>query len=470
VTLFRRPVLRTLLIEAAVIAIGIATAVTIIYFKTRPKPVHVERQLAGHEQNVSRNPRVQYAPALAVDPSNPRVLLGGSSDSLNDTRVYTSADAGESWTSDSGPPLLRGNCKTDRPAVAITAGGRQLFAFAASQFCDLPEPKVHVAVRDGVNGRWRVQALLPVAGYAKDEDFAFATSGRRVWLAWSRRPRQFSSGLVGYLATSTDEGTTWSAPRRLPVAQPFALSLAASPGGDLYVAAADGDNNRLVVLRSRDGGRTFGRALRLAAFASPYDEGCEGAFLPPQSQFCIAPSVHVVVDSADRVDVGWADVEANQTDGLRFARLSPALRVQTRPSRLGPPDAAVSDQFDPSLAVDRSDGTLWTCYMDTFGDPYRHLAWPTCTFSRNGGRTWATPVRVAFAASDETQTGANLRGYGSTAVVAANGLAHPMWTDTRNMTERSEEIYASRLPERALRFKPPAAAAPGAARRAGSRA
>ena len=132
--MFRRPAVRTLLIEAAVIAIGIATAVTIIYFKTRPKPVHVERRLAGHEQNVSQNSRVQYAPALAIDPSNPRVLLAGSSDSLNDTRVYTSRDAGESWTSDAGPPLLRGNCKIDRPAVAIEAGGRQLFAFGASEY------------------------------------------------------------------------------------------------------------------------------------------------------------------------------------------------------------------------------------------------------------------------------------------------------------------------------------------------
>ena len=79
--MFRRPAVRTLLIEAAVIAIGIATAVTIIYFKSRPTPVHVQRRLAGQEQNVSQNDRVQYAPALALDPANPRVLLAGSSQS-----------------------------------------------------------------------------------------------------------------------------------------------------------------------------------------------------------------------------------------------------------------------------------------------------------------------------------------------------------------------------------------------------
>ena len=449
-TLFRLPAVRTLLIEAAVIAIGIATAVTIIYVKTRPKPVHVERRLAGRDQDVSRDPRVQYAPALALDPANPRVLLGGSSDGLADTRVYTSVDGGESWSSSAGPPLLRGNCRIDRPAVAIAAGGRELFAFGASKYCDLPEPKVHIAVRDGSNGRWRVHALLPVDGYAKDDHYTLASNGRRVWLAWSRRPRQFSSTTVGYLATSADGGNTWSVPRRLPVAQPFALSLAASRGGNLYLAAADGANNRLVVLRSSDAGKTFGRRRILADFGAPYDEGCEGALLPPQRQFCIPPSLRAVVDAGERVDVGWADVEANQTDGLRFAQLSPALRVLIPPRRIGPADRTLSDQFDPSLAIDRSTRTLWACYMDTFGDPYRHRAWATCTLSHNGGRTWAAPVRVARDSSDETETGANLRGYGSTALVAADGVAHAMWTDTRNTTERSEEIYATRLPERAL--------------------
>lgn len=454
------------------IVVGIAAAVTIIYLKSRPKPVHVERRLAGQEQNVSQNVRVQYAPALAVDPANPRILLGGSSDSLDDTRVYTSTDGGESWTSKPGPPLLRGNCQIDQPAVAIADGGSEIYAFGATQYCDLPEPKLHVAVRGGPTGRWHVHALLPVAGYAKDQHLTLATRGRHVWLAWSRRPRQLTSDLVGYIAESRDGGTTWSKPRRLPVAQPFSLSLAASPkGNDLYLAAADGDNDRLVVLRSTDGGKSFGPERRLGDFKTPYDEGCEGAFLPPQSQFCIPPSVHAVVDNSGRVDVAWADVEANQTDGLRFAQLSPTLRVLAHPRRLGPADSKPSDQFDPSLAVDRSDGTVWTCYMDTFGDPYQHQAWPTCTLTHDGGRTWATPLRVALKSSDEAQEAANLHGYGSTALAASDGVAHVLWTDTRQILQQSEEIYAARLTERAFRVTPRAGAAgPADAGRARSRA
>lgn len=453
-TLFRRQAVRTLLLEAAVIVIGIATAVTIIYFKTRPKPVHVERRLVGREQNVSRNPRVQYAPALALDPAQPKLLLGGSSDGLADTRVYQSTDGGASWRSNPGPPLLRGNCRIDLPAVAVTGTGRQIYVFSATKFCDLPEPQVHVATRAGPTESWHVHAFLPVDGYARDEHFAAAALQQRVWVAWTRRPREFSSTLVGYLAWSSNGGASWSKPVRLPVPQPFALSLAPSRAGDLYLAAADGDDNTLVVLRSPDGGRTFGRPHTLASFTTPYDETCEGAPLPPQPQFCLPPSVHVVVDRANGVDVAWADVEPNQTDGLRFARLSPQLRVLARPHRLGPPDRELSDQFDPSLAIDASDGALWACYMDTFGDAYRHEAWPTCTLSMDEGRTWAAPIRVARVGSDETQTASNLRGYGSTALVAANGVAHAMWTDTREFTERSEEIYAASVPAQALLHPP----------------
>jgi len=425
-----------------VIAFVIGGTIGIVYYKTRPKAVHVERRLAGHEQDVSRNPRVQYAPALAAGPAPQHLLLGGSSDSLSDTRIYESSDAGASWSSDPGPPLQRGNCRIDHPAVAVTRDGTQVYAFSATEFCDLPEPQVHVAVRRRGAGEWHEHAFLPVRGYAKDDHFALATSGRRVWLAWTRRPQQFSSTLVGYVASSPDDGGSWARPVRLPVAQPFALALAVS-GRTLYVAAADGDDDTVVVTRSSDGGRTFAKPKTLASFGSPYDESCEGAFLPPQPQFCVPPSIQAVVDSGGSLGVGWNDVEANQTDGLRYARLSPALRVVDPPHRVGPPDRAPSDQFDLSLATDASDGSLWACYMDTFGDPYRHESWPTCTLSRDRGRRWATPVRVALVASDETQTGSNLRGYGSTALVASNGAAHVLWTDTRQYDRLGEEIYAS---------------------------
>jgi hypothetical protein len=109
-----------------------------------------------------------------------------------------------------------------------------------------------------------------------------------------------------------------------------------------------------------------------------------------------------------------------------------------------PPGRRRSDQFWPQSAVDRSDGSLWLCFYDTFGDRTRTKAFFSCAVSRNGGATWTRPVRVASAPSDETQPGARQYGYYE-GLAVANGVGHPMWTDTRRLAELQEEIYTARV-------------------------
>ena len=105
-----------------------------------------------------------------------------------------------------------------------------------------------------------------------------------------------------------------------------------------------------------------------------------------------------------------------------------------------------SDQFWPAVAEDTRSGDIWVCYYDTTGDRTREHAWFTCTVSRDG-RHWAEPVRAAEEPSDESSRDANDNEYGDyEAVVVANGVAHPFWTDSRNILSRQEEIYTARIP------------------------
>jgi len=108
------------------------------------------------------------------------------------------------------------------------------------------------------------------------------------------------------------------------------------------------------------------------------------------------------------------------------------------------PGGKTSDQFWAQSAVDQSNGTLWLCFYDTAGDRGRTKVYYTCSFSRNGGRTWARPLRAASAPSDETQPGAHQYGYYQ-GLAAADGVAHPIWTDTRDLVDLDEEIYTARL-------------------------
>src|SRR5207237_785585 len=102
----------------------------------------------------------------------------------------------------------------------------------------------------------------------------------------------------------------------------------------------------------------------------------------------------------------------------------------------------------PASAVDSSDGALWVCFYDTTGDPAQRRVHYVCTISRDGGTTWAKPVRAASVASDETQPGVDARQYGDyEGLAVANGVAHPIWTDSRDLATEAEEIYTTRLSE-----------------------
>jgi hypothetical protein len=129
------------------------------------------------------------------------------------------------------------------------------------------------------------------------------------------------------------------------------------------------------------------------------------------------------------------------------SRLRPlaGYALNHKPVLVAPVPASVNaDQFWPASAVDPADGTLWVCFYDTRGDPKRTSAYFSCTFSTDGGVTWANPFRVASAPSDETQPGADSREYGDYEGLAAqNGVAHPVWTDSRDLGTRAEEIYTA---------------------------
>ena len=74
--------------------------------------------------------------------------------------------------------------------------------------------------------------------------------------------------------------------------------------------------------------------------------------------------------------------------------------------------------------------------------------------SLDGGTTFAPPVHAASVASDETVAGAlGQFGYYQ-GIAVANGVAHPIWTDTRDLGTLDEEIYTTALSEADLR--PPA--------------
>jgi len=106
-----------------------------------------------------------------------------------------------------------------------------------------------------------------------------------------------------------------------------------------------------------------------------------------------------------------------------------------------------ADQFLATAAVDQQTGALWVCYYDTQGDPQRRHARFVCQLSTDHAHSWRQ-IAAADKPSDEATTFASQFGYGDyESVVAADGQAHPVWTDGRSRSLQ-EEIFTTTLRER----------------------
>lgn len=427
---------------------------------------------AAPNVNVSRLPGLQSGATIAVDPSDDRVLLAGSNSSEEGTmRVYSSTDGGREWqstTTHAAPERKLESCASD-PGVAIDARGRQYYSFVRAAPCRDGAPQhVLVVVRPSARDEWsepiRVASLR---GALADDKPAIAIDTSpasrfrgRVYIVWTRIAKNATFSIV--ISRSDDGGRTWSRPvkvnrtgRELTYA-----SVAVARNGSVYVAWDDVGEFGIWIARSTDGGMSFRGHRKVASFVAVTIPHCgSGIVIPAQPRTCVNSNPTVSVDvsggpHSGRVYVSYARTEFRGRQAAHVAvfdaRLKPLLPdPDTREGRPVAPVSAArgADQFWPQSAVDRTTGVVWMCFYDTLGDPDRRRAFYSCTASADGGRTWHKPLRAASVPSDETQPSATGHYGYYQGVAASGGVAHPIWTDTRNLATAGEEIYTTRLTE-----------------------
>jgi hypothetical protein len=410
---------------------------------------------APRNVDVSNARGPQSEVSIAVDPTNPRVLVAGSNSyGEATTRAYGSTDRGATWSSTPAPPRpsAPGVPGAVDPSVAIDGHGRQYFSFVATagRGAKLAET-AYVSRRAGPTSGWgppvRVASFADRPVLAVDV-FPGSPHPNRLYLAWTR----FTNGPGRILVSRSDGGLRWSSPVSANGRSGggVAATIAAGSGGDVYVGWDA--RGRLLLTRSRDGGEHFARAI-LAATVLTVEANAPCGFssgrLPAQPLRCLTPNPVVSVDAssgrfAGRVYVTYASFRDHSMDVLvtafdRSLRRVLAPRIVT-PGR----QALVSDQFMPVSAVDSSTGTVWVCFYDTAGDRRRIRATFSCTASASGGARWSRPRRVASVSSNVAVPAADQNGYGDYAGFAvARGVAHPAWTDTRRLATHAEEIYTA---------------------------
>lgn len=422
--------------------------------------------------DVSKLPGTQSETTIAVDPTNPAVLLAGSNDhrSLH-VAAYNSTDGGSTWTGARLPHPPDGDLSGD-PVIAIDRTGRQYFGFVSvvDPSLETARSRLYVATRPGPAAQWSLPAR-PVEslpdGFADKpalavDDSAVSPHLNRVYVAWSRIFESAGSefGAV-YLAHSDDAGATWSAPVAVSDS-PWALdsysTIDVARDGTVYVGFWNVFGLGVYLDASHDGGDTFGRDVVVDPIRGESNCISSGVSIPAQPVNCVRPNPVVSVDNsagrfAGRVYVTYGDAGMRKRQDVFVTAFSPALHPVFRRRRVNPPEGRVgSDQFWPASAVDPSTGILWACFYDTRGDPRRRRVWFSCSRSLNGGARWAPPVHAATVPSNEREPTADSvhgklkREYGDyEGLAVAAGVAHPIWTDTRRLRTLREEVYTTTL-------------------------
>ena len=478
---------RRLLAVVLAVVVAAVVAARVVGGGKAAKPQTIAVVKVTGETDVSRSRAIESESAVAIDPRDPRILLAGSNAVAKPwMAVYSSTDGGRRWRHGRLRGARGGDlCDTSDPTVAIDRGGRQYYAFLGLRCAGrhLRPAGIFVAARRSAGARWRT-FRLPVARRGRwtlldDRPFLMVDNGThsphrgRLYVAWTRfvlDPNVFflypdeaddfePVSEVALVSHSDDGGRRWSKPTQLSAQNaPLEARLATANDGTLYAVWRSEKTGAVQIARSADG-KHFGPPRLVAGAVVKPRHSCGGSrsSVKAQPKRCVSPNPVVSVDNstgprAGRVYVTWGTTSLNGSQDVYVAAFDPELdpllgvghvkQVNPVERFRGP------DQFLPASSVDPSTGRLWVCYYA--GGSRRSRAREAryaCTFSDDGGETWAAPVFAAGRASNETVKRANrANGYGDyEGVAAAAGRAYAVWTDGRSLRRAHEEIYGAVL-------------------------
>ena len=364
----------------------------------------------------------------------------------------TSKDGGRTWTrgflglTRLAPPGAPYDRVSD-PAVAYDAAHR-VWLVSTLPVLERGGLLTGLAVsrsRDGL--RWgRPVTVAPIRDrFGYDKNWIVCDNGRasrfrgRCYISYTNSAHEDHIATV----TSTDGGLTWSAPVESPdpVARGVGAQPVVRPNGDLVIAFLGRSADRMIAIRSADGGRTFSAARPIASVRAHGTRGFRGFQLPSAE-----------VDAAGRIFVAWHDcrfsprcsgTERAGPNDIVYAS-SPDGVGWTRPRRV-PTDrpAAPTDDVLPGLAVNaETRGARTRLALVYYSLTPTPCTVETCRLdahfvsSNNAGRTWSAPRRLSSTPMSlgwvaNTNNGRMVGDYFSTSFVARTARAVAVFTLAR---------------------------------------
>lgn len=410
--------------------------------------------------------RVQSETSSASFGSNIVIAYNDTSFSDYGSSLSYSNDGGRSWKQ-TLPPLLPFASGYGDPVVALGPGGVFYYSMLADNSLGLSIVGLTKSTDGGATWSPLANATASVTNGFDFHDKEWMTVDNttsrfrgNIYVSWTRfAGRQNEQSGIGFVR-SQDGGKTWSTFKI--IGQPADMSgfvqgsmISVSPAGEVYVVYLDTRLPGVAVVRSTDGGETFGPpvvafrdpALKISQYLSG---GFDNPFLPSiavdTSNGPARATVYLTfnvrpADSRDQSDV----VLIKSTDG--GATWSGPVKVHD--------DQTDTDQFHPSVAV-AQDGTVGLMWYDRRNDPTNNVLLDVyMTTSADGGTTFSPNRRVTTANWMLVPTPFTIRaGYhGDYNQMSAGDLGFVVsWADDRSGTDPS--IYAAVLSTVEARTQP----------------
>jgi hypothetical protein len=375
-------------------------------------------------------------PAIAVNPTNPRQVVGVFQDNAH---AAYSRDAGHSWQLAEGVDPKNYRISGDA-SVAFDNQGHAFICYIAFDNLGTFNYWAHGATRNGIfvrrsldGGKTWEADHIPVAEQTslpgipfEDKPYIVAdnTKGKyagHLYIGWTRW-RLADSQMV--LSRSADDGKTWSRPMEIDAhpglprddngaAEGFAGVV--DPHGKLY--AIWSQDNAIMLTTSRDGGKTFSRpraVIRTAPimFAIRTLQRANGF-----PQIAIDPK-------SQRLYVTWSDYRNGDID-VFLATSDNGGKRWTAPVRVNN-DALHNgaEQFFQWLAVDPTDGSVDVLFYDRRGDPQNLRQIVVLARSNDGGRSF-----VNYAWTDEPFEASDVFFGDYSGITAYGGRVYGIWTE-----------------------------------------
>lgn len=239
--------------------------------------------------------------------------------------------------------------------------------------------------------------------------------------------------------------------------------------GDVFGFWPTTGNKKIFVVKSTNGGVSYGTPVQIATTFGSFDVGVP-AMNSRRLLIYVSGGAYRTA-SKDLVYAAWSDLTSACTEPgsnvastcksrVWFSRSTNGGGSWSAPVMINN-QASLNDQFNQWLVVDEATGALEIVYYDTVADAGRKKVdiWHQSSF--DDGVTWSPAVKVTSAQTDETISGADngnqFGDYNSLSGIA--GQFFPSWTDRRS--NGREEIWTAKLTDTVC--TPPGAPAIGTA-------